>query len=76
MLVKDLIDTIFSHNEIIAIWENREDDGNCFHYLLWRGMAWDLKEKQPNLYNSRFQRIFGTIPQSITQADTINILID
>ena len=76
MRVKHLIDKIISHNEIIAIWETRSDAENgVYHYQLWRGMAWDLSNKRPDLYKSKFVKIFGTIPESIIEADTINIEI-
>lgn len=74
MLVKDIIDNIISHNEIIAIWTF--DKGECCHYRQWRGMAWDLEKKRPDLFNSKFVKIFGVVPESIVEADTINIEIE
>ena len=74
MRVKHLINRkIVAPNSIIAVWDTREIDNNVCHYCLWRGMVWALKDERPDLYNSKFVTIFGTIPQSITQADTVNI---
>lgn len=70
--VKDLIDTIISHNEIVGIWERRKNKEGRYHALLWKGMAWDIPEE----YLERtFFKIFGTIPESITEADTVNIAV-
>ena len=70
--VKDLIDTIISHNEIVAIWERRKNKEGRYHALLWKGMAWDIPEE----YLERtFLKIFGTVPESITEADTVNISV-
>ena len=66
--LKNAIDRIFSHNSIIAIWE---DNGN-YDTLLWKGMAWDLPNEY---YRCRKWIIFGTVPESIDNADTINIRI-
>lgn len=70
--VKDLIDTIISHNEIVGIWERRKNKEKRYHALLWKGMAWDI----PKEYLDRtFLKIFGTVPESITEADTVNISV-
>lgn len=70
--VKDLIDTIIGHNEIVAIWERRKNKEGRYHALLWKGMAWDIPEE----YLERtFFKIFGTVPESITEADTVNIAV-
>lgn len=70
--VKDLIDTIISHNEIVGIWERRKNKKGRYSVLLWRGMAWDI----PKEYLDRtFLKIFGTVPESITEADTVNIAV-
>lgn len=69
--VNDVVGKLFSHNEIVALWRLKKVDN--VHYLLWRGMAWDI----PREYQSMpFVKVFGTIPESIMQADTINIEID
>ena len=69
MLVKDIVDNIISHNEIVAIW-CVDIDENLYHRCLWRGMAWQIPEEYGNM---TFSKIFGCIPESIMQADTINI---
>ena len=70
--VKDLIDTIISHNEIVAIWERRKNKEGGYHALLWKGMAWDIPEEY---LDRTFLKIFGTVPESITEADNVNILV-
>lgn len=70
--VCDLVDKIFSHNEIVALWKEEKDEIS-YHKLLWRGMAWDI----PSEYkNCKFVKIFGTIPESIVEADTINVEVE
>lgn len=71
-VVKDLIDKVIDHNEIVAIWERRKNKEGRYSVLLWRGMAWDI----PKEYLDRtFLKIFGTVPESIAEADTINIAV-
>lgn len=69
MLVKDIVDNIISHNEIVAIHVERREEIS-YHECLWRGMAWQIPEKFANM---TFSKIFGVIPETIDQADTINI---
>ena len=71
--VADLIDVIFSHNERVGIWvEYRNgDESGCA--LLWKGMAHELPRQH---LNSRFVRIFGLIPETIIDADIINIIVE
>lgn len=68
MLVKDLIDNIISHNEVVSIWKPLSTQSS---EEIWHGMAHAIPAHIANL---TFKRIFGTIPEHITQADTINIL--
>lgn len=68
MLVKDLIDNIISHNEVVSIWKPLSTQSS---EEIWHGMAHAMPVHIANL---TFKRIFGTIPEHITQADTINIL--
>ena len=70
--VKDLIDTIISHNEIVAIWERRKNKEGRYHALLWKGMAWDIPEEY---LDRTFLKIFGIVPESIAEADTVNISV-
>lgn len=70
MKVNRIIDRLISHNEVVAIWV---EDTNMTKHLLWRGMAHEIPKK----YRKRkFRRFFGTIPRSIVEADTINILLE
>ena len=70
--VKNLIDTIISHNEIVGIWERRKNKEGGYHALLWKGMAWDIPEEY---LDRTFLKIFGTVPESITEVDTVNIAV-
>lgn len=67
--IRNAIDTIFSHNEIIAIWKTGVDH---YYYLLWRGEAWRIPDKYKNVTE---WKIFGTVAESIYTSDTINIAI-
>lgn len=67
--VENVIDKLFSHNEIVALWCKVEKDVT-YHKLVWRGMAWDIPKK---FKSCGFVKFFGTIHQNISQADTINI---
>ena len=69
--VGDVVDKLFSHNEIISLWVEVKEE-IIFKRLIWNGMAWNIPE---NLKQCNFEKIFGTIPQQITQADVINIVI-
>lgn len=69
MKISDAINNIFSHNEMVAIWEyvsGSEDK------LVWRGMAWDLPERYKDIEQ---WQIFGNSTENIWKADTINIRI-
>lgn len=71
--VKDCLDYIFSHNELVAIWTMAEDEDHITcKQMLWSGMAHSIPV---DYLDKTFIRIFGTIPEEIYQADTINILI-
>lgn len=69
--VQSLVDVLFSHNELIALWVE-EPDG-LHSKRIWKGEAWKLSEPHSQ-YD--FVRIFGLIPDSITTADYINILVE
>ena len=71
--VGDLIDKVFSHNEIVALWCEEKTEDVRYDKQIWRGMAWDM----PRGYRGcKFLKIFGTVPESIVEADTINIRIE
>lgn len=67
--IEDIIDKLFSHNERVSLWVNVKEE-ITYHQLIWSGMAWDIPEIFKSCY---FVKIFGTIPEKITQADIINI---
>ena len=67
--VNDVVDKLFSHNEIISLWRKVKDEVS-YRKRIWYGMAWDIPEE---LKNCKFVKIFGTIPESIAHADIINI---
>lgn len=69
MKVKEAIDKIFSHNEIVSLWKTDEVDAN-YSNRVWKGMAWDIPDKYLECDD---WKIFGTIPESIIEADIINI---
>ena len=67
--VNDVVDKLFSHNEIISLWRKVKDEVS-YRKRIWYGMAWDIPEV---LRYCKFVKIFGTIPESIAHADIINI---
>lgn len=67
--VNDVVDKLFSHNEIISLWRKVKDEVS-YRKRIWYGMVWDIPEE---LKNCKFVKIFGTIPESIAHADIINI---
>lgn len=70
MKIEDAVDVIFSHNEVVAIWRK---DGDRRDICEWTGMAWRL----PYWYRSvENWKIFGVIPDSICDADRINIRVE
>ena len=71
MQIGNAVDTLFSHNEIIALWHEKPEVKHR-SYLLWRGMAWNIPKEYKSL---RLIKFFGTVPEKISEADTINILV-
>ena len=69
--VVDAIDNLFSHNEIIALWNDKPSDRD-HSYLLWRGEAWRLPEKYKD---QRILKIKGIIAENISESDTINLQV-
>lgn len=69
MPLSDAIDVIFSHNQRVAIWEYDEERMST---RIWMGMAWDLPEEYRGVVS---WKIFGVVPESIVDADLINISI-
>lgn len=70
--VGDMVDTVFSHNESIALWEEHKDEEGRPAYLIWAGMAHELQERYRE---AECIRIFGLIPESVWYADRLNILV-
>lgn len=66
--VKDLIDDVFSHNTIISLNVEKQDD-NGVKYLerIWRGEAWKLEEEHPEYLDYKFIRFHNVVPESITK---------
>lgn len=69
MRLIDAAGIIFSHNDIIALWEKEEEHD----VLIWYGMAWNIPKEYQNI--ERWQ-IFGAIQDKITESDRINIAIN
>lgn len=70
LLLREIVDTIFSHNELIALWHNSKR--NDCKKLIWEGEAWAIPDEYLDF---KFDRIFGSIPENIFDADKINILV-
>ena len=68
--IKDLVDIIFSHNEIIELCVSVEDDDVSYSKTIWRGHAHELPSE---LGEYDFIRIFGCVSESIYKSDTIYI---
>ncbi len=66
-----LLEQLIDRNERIAIWY-KTDEKSGYNYTLWKGMAWDFPEEMKHL---RVDKIFGSVPQSIVDADIINIRV-
>ena len=69
--IDDLIDIIFSHNEIISL-DVPEWDENGIQYskTIWRGHAHQLPDEYKNY---SFLRIYGCVAESIYKSDTLHI---
>lgn len=66
--VKDLIDDMFSHNTIISLnVEKQEDNGVKYLERIWRGEAWKLEEEHPEYLDYKFIRFHNVVPESITK---------
>ena len=70
--VNDMVDKLFSHNELISLWRVVKEE-TSYRKRIWYGMAWDIPKE---LKNCKFVKIFGTIPESIAHADIINIEVE
>lgn len=70
--VGDMIDKVFSHNEIIALWEERKSEKGSPKYRIYKGMAHALPKEHKDRI---FVRVFGTLVENVTESDVINILV-
>lgn len=68
--INNAIDVIFSHNSRVAIW--KYDEKTRESTRIWLGMAWELPKEYRYIVA---WKIFGVIPESIGDADIINIRI-
>lgn len=68
--VRDLIDDMFSHNTIISLNVEKQDD-NGVNYLerIWRGEAWKLEKECPEYLDYKFIRFHNVVPESITKTN-------
>lgn len=69
LCVKDLIDTIISHNSVIELYEESKDDPH-YSVRIWKGMAHHLPE---HFGRYKFLSIVGSICENIADSDHINI---
>ena len=68
--IKDSIDLLFSHNDIIALWYSSSNEGLV---RIWRGEAWSL----PDEYNDiRILKFTGIAADVIWESDAINLIVD
>ena len=71
LTIKDLIDIIFSHNEIIELCEPKvNEEGIYYSQTIWRGHAHQLPKEYEDY---QFLRIFGCVAESIYHSDTLYI---
>lgn len=71
--VKDLIDTLISHNSQIALYYDAPgNDGHFMRIRQWHGMAWNIPT---NLSEQEVEQLIDLVPDNITEADYINISV-
>lgn len=71
--VRNLIDTIISHNERVSICRKFVDGYERGTKSFWQGMAHEIPSE---LLDMRFVRLFAAIPMSIMDADVIHIEVE
>ena len=73
--VGELVDNVFSHNEIVGLWHKEYDEieNRFVKVLKWRGEAWSMPLEWSN---KRFSRIFGTCTDDPWRSGDINILYE
>lgn len=70
--VKNLIDKVILHNEVVALWFEVVAGDKAYDELIWKGMAWGIPEAYKQC---EVVKIFGIIQESIYETDIINIRI-
>lgn len=69
--LKNVIDVIFSHNEIVTLMYNGVDEnGTRCHLHFWHGMAWNIPKEYLEL---QFVKIHGVVSD---KSDTLYIEVD
>lgn len=70
VFVEDLIDSYFSHNDIISLNVWIQDEDGCRYYKrIWRGEAWKLEKECPEYLKYRFIRFHTVVPESIVKTN-------
>lgn len=69
MKLHKFLHKFIGNNEIVALWFETDQNSRV---LYWRGSAWKIPKE---CRKWKVSRVYGTIPESICQADTINIII-
>ena len=64
----DIIDRIISHNETVTLMFETEIGSFRGLQHFWHGMAWNIPKEYLEL---PFVKIYGVVPDKITEADTI-----
>ena len=67
--VKDLIDTVFSHNNLINLWE-RDFTEPHYSNLIWKGHVHEMPEQYQNY---KFLEIKGMCAESTYVSDYLNV---
>lgn len=70
LTINDAVDFIFSHNERVSIWAPSTENGQPVRRLVWTGMAHSIPAEYLDCIH---WKIFGLVPESIVDADIINI---
>lgn len=68
---KEICDSNLIVNQRISLWIPGEDnDGTYCLDRVWQGMSWDVPQEFRDIY---VKHIYGAIPETIDDADIINI---
>lgn len=69
MKIKEFNDNMISHNELIALWYNDDQEFKRFYC----GEAWATPEKYLDL---PMLRVFGAVADDVWRSDVINLLVE